>query len=414
MGKSAPKQQTVTQKVELPGWVTAAGEGIYQAGSNAVNNMAAPFSGNLIPNFNKDQNTAFDMTRRFSGLALPGMFSAGRSAEGVANYDPTNVNAMNFTQANVGAYMDPFTANVENAALDNLNKMRLQSLNQTGDQALARGAFGGSRQGVMEGVTNAESAAQAGQLSAALRSQAFQNAQQQINADQNRNLQADMANQNAGIEGARTRLQGALGLSGIAQNGQQSALQGAAAMEAIGNTQYQQEAQRLAQDAQRYETARMWPYIQEQMKAQLISGVPYGQSTSTTGPATQQGSNMGMQMLGGGMMGAQLGSALAGSSLGATLGLSSGMSTGIGSVLGAILPFLSDKNMKTDIEKVGKDDESGLDLYAYRYKGDPKTYPKVVGPMAQDIEKKYPEQVSNVGGRKAVNLGFGPMRRAFQ
>jgi hypothetical protein len=69
--------------------------------------------------------------------------------------------------------------------------------------------------------------------------------------------------------------------------------------------------------------------------------------------------------------------------------------------------------MKTDIEKVGRDKETGLNMYAYRYKGDPKTYPKVVGPMAQDVEKKYPEQVREVAGRKAVNLGFSPMRKAM-
>ena len=56
---------------------------------------------------------------------------------------------------------------------------------------------------------------------------------------------------------------------------------------------------------------------------------------------------------------------------------------------------------------------SGLDLYAYRYKGDPKTYPKVVGPMAQDIAKKFPDQVREVGGKLSVNLGFGPMKKAF-
>jgi hypothetical protein len=43
---------------------------------------------------------------------------------------------------------------------------------------------------------------------------------------------------------------------------------------------------------------------------------------------------------------------------------------------------LSDRRDKTDIEKLGTDEPSGLDAYAYRYKGDPKTYPKVVGPMA--------------------------------
>ena len=46
---------------------------------------------------------------------------------------------------------------------------------------------------------------------------------------------------------------------------------------------------------------------------------------------------------------------------------------------------MSDENEKTDKKKIGKDPDTGLDLYSYRYKGDPKTYPKVVGPMAQDF-----------------------------
>lgn len=39
---------------------------------------------------------------------------------------------------------------------------------------------------------------------------------------------------------------------------------------------------------------------------------------------------------------------------------------------------------------------------------------KVVGPMAQDIAKKYPDQVKEIGGKLAVNLGFGPMQDAFR
>ena len=53
--------------------------------------------------------------------------------------------------------------------------------------------------------------------------------------------------------------------------------------------------------------------------------------------------------------------------------------------------------IKTDITPVGKDSETGLELYAFRYKDDPKNYPKVIGPMAQDVEKKYPEAVTEVG-----------------
>ena len=74
----------------------------------------------------------------------------------------------------------------------------------------------------------------------------------------------------------------------------------------------------------------------------------------------------------------------------------------------------SDRNLKTDIKKVGKDEETGIPIYTYRYKGDPKTYPKMLGPMAQDIEKKFPDQVANIGGKKGVGLNFlsGIMERA--
>jgi len=60
-------------------------------------------------------------------------------------------------------------------------------------------------------------------------------------------------------------------------------------------------------------------------------------------------------------------------------------------------PVPSDERIKTDITPVGKDSETGLELYAFRYKDDPKNYPKVIGPMAQDVEKKYPEAVTEVG-----------------
>jgi hypothetical protein len=68
--------------------------------------------------------------------------------------------------------------------------------------------------------------------------------------------------------------------------------------------------------------------------------------------------------------------------------------------------MLSDRRDKTDIKELGKDPETGLPLYAYRYKEDPKSYPKIVGIMAQDVEKKYPKAVAEVGGHKVVKIGM--------
>jgi hypothetical protein len=62
---------------------------------------------------------------------------------------------------------------------------------------------------------------------------------------------------------------------------------------------------------------------------------------------------------------------------------------------------MSDRSTKTDIKKLT---DGPIPLYAFRYKGDPKSYPKVVGPMAQDVEKVVPSAVKKVGGKRVVDI----------
>ena len=59
----------------------------------------------------------------------------------------------------------------------------------------------------------------------------------------------------------------------------------------------------------------------------------------------------------------------------------------------------SDRRIKYDIREIGKtfDDEP---LYAFKYKGDDKTH---YGPMAQDVEKRHPENVGEAHGYKTVD-----------
>ena len=65
----------------------------------------------------------------------------------------------------------------------------------------------------------------------------------------------------------------------------------------------------------------------------------------------------------------------------------------------------SDRRLKTDIQKVGTH-STGLPIYAYRYKGDPKSYPKVAGPMAEDVMKIAPHAVRpmTTKGHMAVHM----------
>lgn len=150
----------------------------------------------------------------------PSVTAAGTSFDGkTPNVAATNVNGrfgaqsvspQSFLTGNVNQYMNPYLENVETAALANVDRQRLQSLNQVSDRAISAGAFGGSRQGVMEGVTNAEAARAAGELSANIRNQGFQQASTLMQQDANRDLQGQLANQNVGMDLNRLDMQGQL------------------------------------------------------------------------------------------------------------------------------------------------------------------------------------------------------------
>lgn len=80
---------------------------------------------------------------------------------------------------------------------------------------------------------------------------------------------------------------------------------------------------------------------------------------------------------------------------------------GFGSALGSLtgLAFLkSDERSKTDIKREGSDPRTGIPLYSYRYKEDPKSYPKVVGPMAQDLERIAPHLVAAIPGSPGTKM----------
>lgn len=77
------------------------------------------------------------------------------------------------------------------------------------------------------------------------------------------------------------------------------------------------------------------------------------------------------------------------------------MMGGLFGLAGSALGMFSDKRLKEDIQRVGKLND-GTPVYAYKYKFGG---PKHIGVMAQDVEKKNPEAVGEVGGFKTVDYG---------
>ena len=177
-----------------------------------------------------------------AGLAGPGIAGTDLAAQMAAYggvYEPAMQTA---GQANlgmtgpgsIGSYMNPYTSQVRANALGDLESARQAAIQQTGERATQARAFGGSRQGVAEGITNLGFAKQAANLGTTLNEAAFNQAVQLQAADLARQLQAAAANQAAGLQGAQLRLGGAQQLGSLAAQQQALRLGGAQAVMGAG------------------------------------------------------------------------------------------------------------------------------------------------------------------------------------
>ena len=99
--------------------------------------------------------------------------------------------------AGIGNYMNPYTSQVIDASLADLEQARQAAGQQIGQQATAAKAFGGSRHGVSEALSNARFGEQAGKTIAQLRAQGFDTAANLMQQDVGRQQQAGLANQAA-------------------------------------------------------------------------------------------------------------------------------------------------------------------------------------------------------------------------
>lgn len=355
MGKSSGNQK-VTQQTKLPSWYSSAAQNAIKQAETAANNLARPYMGNTVAGMDPLQQQAINATGQNIGSTNLGFGQAQAGAQSVMGYNPQMVSSGfnpaavqagvqdysynpgmvgggSFLQGDINAYMDPYVQNVERQAMSRLEDQRLMAQNANAEMAVKSGAFGGSRHGIREALTDAESNRAAGELSANLRSQAFnsgaglmqqdmarglqaqlanqqagmQNAQfganvgmqniannmnaQQFNANMGMSAaqmaqQAALANQSAGLQGAQLNLAGAQQLGALTEAGQQSYLQGLQAALAAGQLNQDQAQALLAQDAARYDANRNYPLEQMNIRLAALGGTQVPTSSTTTRPTT--------------------------------------------------------------------------------------------------------------------------------
>jgi hypothetical protein len=177
-----------------------------------------------------------------AGLAGPGIAGTDLAAQMAAYggvYQPSVISAQQTNlgmtgPGSIGSYMNPYTESVRTNALADLESARRAAIQQTGERATQAKAFGGSRQGVAEALTNQGFAKQAATLGTSLNEQAFNQAMAMQQADIARRSAADLANQQAGLQGAAYRSSAAGQLGGLAAQQQALRLGGAQAVMGAG------------------------------------------------------------------------------------------------------------------------------------------------------------------------------------
>ena len=332
--------QTSDTSTKIPDWLTSASQQGIGAASNLLNGGTPQYNGQLYPGLTADQQSAQQMFQNAVGQYQP-QYQQAQGYTNQATQQGPQINAQTYANGlqNLGQYMNPYISDVVNS-VDQLGQQNLSTaLNQTSDQAIGSGAYGGSRHGVQEGVATAQNNLNTNNLLANLLSSGYTQATGLMGQDISNNLQAQGANQNA----FQSYMQNLLNA------GQQTSANATASRAAnvgdINNVAQSGAIQQQTQAAQDQAAQNMWQYQNQypfnalSAYNQTVQGAPHStnQSTTTTGynlqPVQNQQSNPLSTALGLGLGAASLYSSGGLSGLGGLLGL--GGATGVVGGLGA-------------------------------------------------------------------------------
>lgn len=358
---TATTSNNATAVTQLPQWVQDAQKYLNSTGAG----MAANFLNNpayAVAGLNTDQQAGFDGARD--------MFIDTQNNHGPnGQAGVTNANAAQLDPNSIAGFMNPYIDGALNPTLNNMRQQYDQSRANFDAKMAGGGAYGGSRQAIGDAQMAKDFGNQVAQTAGNMRMQGFNNAAQLAGQNVQNQQQTALTNASAANSTANSNAARAMQGNNDWYSHMNQALQG---LLASGNQQ--QQFQQSALDVP-------WTTLQR-----MLSVTPSmnntGGTTTTNGTSTQplQDNTM-SNILGGGMMLAKLIS-------------------------------MSDENTKTNVEKIGKDPKTGLDIVAYDDKHDlaqakkngTPMPPKRVSVMAQDVAKKVPQAAGEVAGRKVVDM----------
>jgi hypothetical protein len=293
-GSSAPDK--TTQVTELPEWAREYAKKAFATGESLTDIQQNPyqrFMGERIAGFQPMQQQAFEGARTMApasqlGTATSFAGDVGRRAMDT-NYRSGRFGGGIFGQDAADFYMNPYQQNVIDIGKREAARQSGIQGTQQQAQATQAGAFGGGRDAIMRAERERNLGQQMGDIQAQGSNAAFQQAQQQFNADQARRMQAQQLGEQSRQYGAGLGMQGLqTGLQAAGQLGQLGSQQFQQGMDinklqsAYGQQQQQQAQRPMDLAYQEFQNQQNYPYKQLGFMSDLIRGLPLGQQSTSS------------------------------------------------------------------------------------------------------------------------------------
>ena len=197
-----------------------------------------------------------------STLTTLGGGIAGAAAMNAGNINYQGFQPGQFTGQAAGQYMNPFMQNVVDIQQREAQRQADIAGTSRSAGAVKAGAFGGSRQAVMDAEAARNLAIQKGDIQAQGLNQAFQQAQQQFNTEQQLAEQARQYGAGLGLQGLQTAIQGAGQLGTLGQQGFTQGMDINKLQAQYGSQQQALAQSKLDQQYQDFLTQQQYPYQQ--------------------------------------------------------------------------------------------------------------------------------------------------------
>ena len=247
-GGGAPSSQSTTTETILPDWVASQVQQNIAKADELAQQPYQAYSGPTLAGFTPDQLAAFQAVRNIQGTAAG---QIGQAYDKVANLPAT-------TQSLLNPYMEKVGGDVTS----NMLRASTAAQQNAAGNAVASGAFGGTRDAVQRAAIDSETQRNVGQAINSIASQGWNTA-------------------------TGTALNQAQTMAQLAGAGQSAALTGASALQQVGTAQQTMQQAQYSQALQQWQQAQNWPYQQLAVLQSALAGSPYGATVTSSQPYNQ-------------------------------------------------------------------------------------------------------------------------------